>query len=337
MATKSKTAASSRSVDGDCTIPPQMPVSFANEMVFERDEDAADKIRNYVTGQTKGEKVTHLERMVVENLFDKKIEGWNVWTEKEQYWVVTEPTNLYSQRLFPSLDYTITFHIGLATRISAREARTAPDQQRERLTVTARKWEQAAEAFGLATEVEEFQIVGMRCRDCLVSLAKAIASPSMVPKGVEPPKAADFINWSELIANHLAKGPSSDYVRSYMKGAAKTTWQLVSWLTHTSSAVRFDGQLALDATQSVLAAYAMALFKFEANAPEKCPKCNSYRISTTYEPVADSDQEYFSLCQSCGWNDIPESASKSVLRKKPPKRSTKKAGPKTQPKSKTTE
>jgi hypothetical protein len=297
-------------VEGDCVIPPQMPVSFANEVAFGSNESAADDIRQYVNLQTQGETVTHLERMVVESHFDRKVEGWNVWTAKDQYWVITEPTNLYSQKLFPSLDYTITFHIGLASRIAARKAREAPDPQRERLAVAARKWEQASEAFGLANEAEEFQVVGMRCRECLVSLAKAIALPGMVPVGEEAPKAADFVHWSELIANYLAKGPSSDYVRSYMKSIAKTTWQLVSWLTHTSSAVRFDGQLAIDATQSVLAAFAMALFRSESNAPEKCPKCSSYRISTIYEPVSDSDKEYFSLCQSCGWNDIPKTKRK---------------------------
>lgn len=300
-----------RKPKGECTIPTHVPVTFADQVAFGRDEHEADEIRDYVFHRTDGEVVTHLERMTVEVVHDKKIEGWNVWTDKEQYWVVTNPTNLYAQKLFPSLDYTITFHIGLATRIGAREARAAPDPQRERLTAAARKWEQASEAFGLASEAEEFQVVGMRCRECLVSLARAIASPAMVPAGSDPPKAADFVNWSELVANHLAKGPSSDYVRGYLKGVAKPTWQLVNWLTHASSAVRFDAQLALDATQSVLSAFAMALFKFESNAPEKCPKCSSYKISTIYEPVVDSEQEYFSLCQACGWNNIPDSPKSS--------------------------
>lgn len=302
-----------------------MPVSVANEVAFGRNEAEAEEIRSFVFHRTDGETVTHLEKMATEAIHDRQIEGWNVWTDKEQYWVVTNPTNLYTQKLFPSLDYTITFHIGLATRIGAREARTAPDPQRERLTIAARKWEQASEAFGHASEAEEFQVVGMRCRECLVSLARAIASPAMVPAGVDAPKAADFVNWSELIANHLAKGPSSDYVRGYLKGLAKPCWQLVSWLTHTSSAMRFDAQLALDATQSVLSAYAMALFRFESNAPERCPKCNSYRMSTIYEPVADSDQEYFTLCQACGWNDIPSSAAAEAATTKPRKTGGRKA------------
>ena len=318
-------SARSRKPQSECTIPTHVPVSFANEVAFGRNENEADEIRSFIFHRTEGETVTHLERMVTEVVHDRQIEGWNVWTDKEQYWVITNPTNLYAQRLFPSLDYTITFHIGLATRIGAREARTAPDPQRERLAIAARKWEQAAEAFGHASEAEEFQVVGMRCRECLVSLARAIASPGMVPVGVDAPKAADFVNWSEFIANHLARGPSSDYVRGYLKGLAKPCWQLVSWLTHTSSAVRFDAQLALDATQSVLSAFAMALFRFESNAPERCPKCSSYKISTIYEPVADSDQEYFSLCQACGWNEIPNSPEVGASKRKAPKTSKRQA------------
>ena len=307
---RKKTASNS-----ECTIPEPVPVELANELVFGRNEENAEEIRRYVASQTKGERVTHLERMVVESVFDQNLEGWNVWTDKEQYWVVTNPTNLYSQKLFPSLDYTITFHVGLGARISSRQTKTASDAQRQRLAEAARKWEQAAEAFGTAAEVEEFQTVGLRCRECLVSLVKAIASPDMVPEGAERPKAADFIHWSELIANHVAKGASSEYVRAYLKHSAKTTWQLVAWLTHASSAVRYDARMALDATQGVLAGFATALFRFEGNAPDKCPRCTSYRLDTIYEPVADSDQEYFTLCQSCGWNDIPEPPRKTRRRK----------------------
>ena len=71
-------------------------------------------------------------------------------------------------------------------------------------------------------------------------------------------------------------------------------------------------------------AFAMALFKFESNAPEQCPKCHSYKISTVYEPVVDSEQEYFSLCQACGWNNIPDPPKGGRNRKSAMRTSTKK-------------
>lgn len=322
--TEQKTKRKQSNPTGECTIPTHVPVTFADSVAFGRDENAADEIREYVFHRTEGERVIHLERMASEIIHDHTVDGWNVWTEKKQYWVVTNPTNLYEQKLFPSLDYTITFHVGLATRIEAREARSAPDLQKQRLAEASRKWEQASEALGHASEAEEFQVVGMRCRECLLSFVRAVASPAMVSVGEVRPKAADFMNWSELIANHLAKGESSEYVRGYLRGIAKPTWHLVNWLTHTSSAVRFDAQLALDATQGVLAAFAMALYKAESNAPDRCPKCRSYRISTIYEPIVDSDQEYFSLCQACGWNDIPNTPrskpTRAALHRKPRKK-----------------
>ncbi len=41
---------------------------------------------------------------------------WDVHTDKDRWWVVTNPTNLYSQTLMPSLDYTLSFDVGLMAR-----------------------------------------------------------------------------------------------------------------------------------------------------------------------------------------------------------------------------
>jgi hypothetical protein len=51
---------------------------------------------------------------------------WDVHTNKDRYWVITCPTNLYPQKYFPSLDFTLSFHIGVSARIVAmqRGART---------------------------------------------------------------------------------------------------------------------------------------------------------------------------------------------------------------------
>lgn len=33
-----------------------------------------------------------------------------------RWWVITNPTNLYSHYEFPSADYTLSFHIGVVAR-----------------------------------------------------------------------------------------------------------------------------------------------------------------------------------------------------------------------------
>ena len=292
----------------ECTIPGRVPDSVLNKFVLNRSEPEVDAIREYVEWQSPKEKVTYLEKVATEHLFDRKIEAWDVHTDGERYWVITEPTNLYSQDLFPSLDYTLSFHIGLMARVMARRRGADDDEQQDRLAAAWRRWTQAAEALDRADEAEEFQSVGMRCRECLLAMARAVASDSMVPTGQERPKRGDFLHWSELIANTVAAGSSAAGVRGYLKTLAKSTWQLVSWLTHASNAVRFDGHVALEATQATLRAFGRAVLRHERATPDRCPRCHSYKIGSEYVPAAGVDPPYVTFCESCGWHTAPSLA-----------------------------
>jgi hypothetical protein len=171
--------------------------------------------------------------------------------------------------------------------------------------------ETATDAIDLARESEDFQAVGMRCRETLVSLAKALQKDLETPNG-ERPKAADFVNWSVLIAQHFAPGARNEHVRSYLKATAKETWQLVSWLTHTSKASLHEAHLALDATSNLLSMITVAVIHSEAAAPEACPRCGSYRIVAVYEPDMDRDPPYVSVCESCDWNDFDHAADEAA-------------------------
>jgi hypothetical protein len=56
-----------------------------------------------------------------ERIFGRNHQCWDVRTGKHRFWVITAPTNLYDQKLFPSLDYTLSFHIGISARMMARD------------------------------------------------------------------------------------------------------------------------------------------------------------------------------------------------------------------------
>ena len=86
----------------------------------------------------------------------------------------------------------------------------------------------------------------------------------MVPKGQEKPKAADFIQWAEVIADTITAGSSHKEIRRHLKTIAGSTWQFVSWLTHAANAVRYDGEMAVNATYAVLNAFGAALLRHEA-------------------------------------------------------------------------
>lgn len=283
---------------GEHVIPKPLPERLLADFLMTRPEHEERAIREYVEIQARPEKVTHLEKIKTERLRTRALDAWDVRTGRDRYWVITNPTNLYSQRHFPSLDFTISFHIGVTERVISRQAPPVPDEQQRRLAAAWRRWEQAMTALDHADEAEEFQAVGMRCRECLLDFIAATANGEMVLPGEEAPKRGDFLQWSKLVANVVARGPSAERVRQYLKAVAEETWQLVGWLTHAKNAVWADGQLAVDATQHVLAAFGAAVIRHERGAPERCPRCSSYRLTSDYRSNLDT---YVTLCESCGW------------------------------------
>src|SRR3546814_4885690 len=92
---------------------------------------------------------------------------WDVHTNLNRWWVITNPTNLYSQVLMPSLDYTLSFHIGLMARVQARREIAGGDEILDFLSTTQRKIYQAQLAFDEADAIEDFQAVGLQCREAM--------------------------------------------------------------------------------------------------------------------------------------------------------------------------
>jgi hypothetical protein len=283
------------------TIPGAVPdATVAKLVVVTAPEHEVRDIRQYVEIQARPEKMIRLEKIKTEHVFNRRYAAWDVRTNRDRYWVITDPTNLYSQKDFPSLDYTISFHIGLGQRMAAKSR--ADEKHPDRLAPAWRRLDQAEEPVDVADEAEEFQAVGMRCRECLLAIVRSVASDSMV-QGQPIPKKGDFIHWTEAIAESIAPGAREAEVRHHLKTMAKSAWQLVSWLTHAVDAVRFDALMATQATGSTLTAFEIALFRHERGVPDRCPKCTSYRVSSVFEPdlMEHSESPYFVTCESCGW------------------------------------
>lgn len=266
------------------------------------------EIIEYVEGQLnkgtrKRAKVTHLEKIKTEVVSGIDHVAWDVHTDKQgRWWVITGPTNLYSQKDFPSLDYTLSFHVGVTARLASRDANQGPNERKGRLRATWRKWETAATSLDAAEEPEDFQAVGMMCRESLVELAKNLQPDLPVPPSQEPPKAADFVGWSELAANHFAAGKRNERIRGYLKSTSKETWQLANWLTHTGKASLYEAHLVLDATGNLLSMFSLVVMKNEAGTQDSCPRCHSYRVVAVFEPDLGLDPPYINLCEACGWN-----------------------------------
>lgn len=147
-------------------------------------------IRRYVEIEAEGETIQRVQFIREERVHGERYECWDVQTDTERYWVITNLTNLYLQRDHPHLDETFSFHLGLNQRMLSRQEPIGSDEERDRLSVAWRKWEQAGQALEEADEAEEFQAVGMRCRESLLAAAREMASRSSCPTAWNGPKLA---------------------------------------------------------------------------------------------------------------------------------------------------
>jgi hypothetical protein len=140
--------------------------------------------------------------------------------------------------------------------VAARREAEGSEAEQEFLLVTNRKLVQASEAFDQADEAEQFQAIGVQCRECHITLMRESAGGSEFAQGDNLPKAADVPAWNEIIGNAVARGSSAEYVRGYLKTTAERAWRLANWLIHASDATRVDAELTLSATSHVASNYA---------------------------------------------------------------------------------
>jgi hypothetical protein len=287
-----------RAPRGECTIPPPPKKHILGSFTF-ANLTSKRAVSDYVETQARGERVLHAEKVKSEHILGSDHDCWDVHTNKDRYWVITTPTNLYSHRYFPSLDFTLSFHVGVTARIMARSRGAPNDAQKARLTPAWRRWEQAAEALDTAEEAEDYQAMGMRCRECLIQLVRSLAKSEMVPLGEDAPQRNNVLAWAELIANALAGGGSAERVRGHLKTLVKSAWELAGWLTHANGAVRHDAEFVLDATHTVLEAFGSGIIRHESGTPERCPNCGSYNLDVGFNP--ELPRPYVSECEECGW------------------------------------
>lgn len=168
-------ARKSRNPEGECVLPPfhPLPARELSQYSIEPDPPSENDIANYVHGQARDESVQHVEKIKEEVVVGDKYEIWDVITDKDRWWVITNLTNLYSQKHFPSLDYTLSFHIGLMMRLRSRPE-NANSNDPSPFDEVFRRREQANEQHDRAVEAEDYQAVGLHLRECLLSLITAL-------------------------------------------------------------------------------------------------------------------------------------------------------------------
>ncbi|EYT59721.1 hypothetical protein [Microbacterium sp. UCD-TDU] len=267
---------------------------------MEMSEPEERRIRDYVNSQSHDDDRAGLVQKVgARRILGRPREIYDVHCEHTRWWVITDPTNLYSQDDFPDFEQALIFHLGLGVIMAERERTELEEDQLEHVSTAWRRFSQAVDAMNDAGESEDYQAVGIKCRDALIALAKTHADAEWIGDLDERPKGADFKGWANIFADRLAEGR----MRSYLKALVDKTWDLTVWLQHNANATPLDADIVIEATGQVLQVMSKLMRQREDGPIPRCPKCESYRLNEDIEQTTEPEPGFYesTVCESCGW------------------------------------
>jgi hypothetical protein len=270
-------------------------------------EQEREHVMEYMSAEALDETVQFAQKVYSEQVRTVRHDIWDVHTDRRRWWVITNPTNLYLQEQFPNMDLALTFHVGLCLRIPRSEEQLRTALPIEPLTACWRAIDEASEALRHAEEVEDFQAVGVRCRESLITFVHAAQDLIQPPDGQAKPKSSDFPAWSEIIANAILSGAAHKDRRKLLKSSADSAWQFAHWLTHARAAHFHDAEAAVSSTELAISLFTTALIRHVRGVPDRCPSCRSQRLFPerglhTSDPNTIYERP---VCSKCGWTGTP--------------------------------
>ncbi len=256
--------------------------------------------RDYVNSQSpEDDQAGLVQKVGSRRIMGALHEMYDVHCERSRWWVITEPTNLYLQDDFPEVEQALIFHLGLGMFMAERSRGEIGDGDEERVSGSWRRFKQALADLDDAGESEDFQAIGIKCRDALLATVRDHMGAEWVGEVEDPPKVSDFKGWGNIFAERLAEGR----VRAYIKSMVDRTWDLSVWLQHNTNATPDDAELVLDATGHLLSALGRLIHRHDHGTPERCPRCGSYRLDSDVEVVEHPESGFLdsTVCGACGW------------------------------------
>ena len=287
------------------TLPIDLPAELLPRYSLQSEQYAAEDIVNYVNGQAPDETVLNVEFIKEEPVLGKRYKVWDVTTDLSRWWVITNLTNLYSQEFFKSLDYTLSFHIGLMARLSERQG-PSEDEKSTQFAEIERRQRAIHDSFDLAEEAVDFQQIGLQLREQLLRLVSAISIFVPVLDGQERPKKGDFKALKDQLVDCLFAGKRKQALRKFLKSSSNDAWEIVNWLTHAQNADQKSTLMAMQSVDALIGHFLFALVGYEDGEAVECPECNSRRLNTHYDVNLGDDGEYFQSCQGCNWTSRPK-------------------------------
>lgn len=238
---------------------------------------------------------------------------WNVKTDTNGAWWVVEgdsiPMNLYPQGAYYfGTDEAYSFHIGLMQRLQASREQYNPDDYIEAATLGAeiapqllRKLRSIASLIDSATEIEDFQSIGVQSREILIELGNYIYAPHMAGNQ-EHPQASNFKRKAELAIQFYLNGSDNADYRSIIKKLTEATWDYANKITHSSSATYYEASTCVSLCISLVGVYENVLQKVhDPISQQNCPACKSKKL--TVENIDTNENGIIKtihlMCEEC--------------------------------------
>lgn len=269
-------------------------------------EEERQSVEDYYISQSPGARVNFSQKIYSEIVAGHKHDVWDLHASDGRWWIITDPTNLYSQEQFPNMDIAVTFHLGLCIRIPRTQEQNISDQIVRPFADVYIKLQEVAEALTQAQNVADYQAVGMRCRETLLSFVGAAQDIATWSES-ETPKRADFRGWTDLIINTILSGSSHKERRHLFKTTLSEAWTFTNWLTHAQTANWYDAEAAQGITSHAFEMACSLILRHVRLVPEECPKCGSPHLSPQNgwrkdEPDIEWQRP---VCDDCGWTGTP--------------------------------
>jgi hypothetical protein len=170
-------------------------------------------IREYVNSQSRDDEVTLVQKIGTRKVLGRAHDLYDVRTKRGRWWVISDPTNLYSQDDFPQIEMALTFHLGVSTMLADKGRRERGEAMPKRLVGAFRRFESAVDAYNDADEAEAFQGVAIRCREALLALVRDEAKVVTLPTAEARPQVANFKAWARLLVRELSSRAGTDLSR----------------------------------------------------------------------------------------------------------------------------
>jgi hypothetical protein len=268
-------------------------------------EEEIEDVLEYFEWQAPDLEVTFMQKVYSEAVGNSRHDVWDIHTNKDRWWVITGGTNLYSQEQFPSMDLALTFHIGLILRVPRTEEQREDDLRILPFASVFAKMEEARTALTQARSLNDYQAVGVRCREALLELIGVAQDSSMWTD--KPPQRANFRAWTEIICNELLPGDTNKERRGAVKSALESAWTFSNWLTHSKSATWLDADMAHVMVQVASGMLARSIIRALRGVPEECPNCGSPHLEPEHAEDAAAPGVLWERprCADFGWTARP--------------------------------